>query len=202
MINLYLDQYQQAKHEYDEAGHKLEDGQRMVDNQEVTVLLLKQRVERYQEWENRRQRLLDWQTRLLPVKELYELIEKARDAREIRRKARAKVRENEERVRTQEEELIYLKALHAQKRENYDAAKRAFDNANEIPEAISKMTPEQNHNARELHEAEIVFNQIRIPEKICRSEWTNRSAAPTRRCKLVRPRPTTAMTTACTSRNP
>lgn len=127
-----LDRYQQAKHEYDEVGRELEDAQRMVDNQGATVLLLKQQVEHYQEWERRQTRVIDWQTRLLPVKELHELIEKARDARDIRRKARAKVRENEERVRVQEAELVRLKEFHAQKRQEYDAAKQAFDSANEI----------------------------------------------------------------------
>lgn len=127
-----LDQYQQAKQEYDEVGHELDDAERMVNNQEAAVLVLKQQVEHYQEWERRQKRVLDWQTRLLPVKELHELIEKTRDAREIWRKARAKVRENSDRVRAQEAEFTQVNAILAQKREELASAKHALEAANKV----------------------------------------------------------------------
>lgn len=127
-----LDQYQRAKRDYDDAGRELEEAQRMVDNQAASVLRLEQEVEHYREWAARRKRLLDWQTRLLPVKELEELIENCRDARDVRRKARAKVRENVERVRMHQAEHAHLLALNAQKAEAAEVAKRNLAGAYEI----------------------------------------------------------------------
>lgn len=119
-----LDQYQRAKRDYDEVNRELEEAQRMVDNQAAAVLRLEQEVEHYREWATRKERLLDWQTRLLPIKEIEELAEKCRDARDLRRKARAKVRENADRVRMHQVEQERLSALHAQKTEAAEAAKR------------------------------------------------------------------------------
>lgn len=119
-----LDQYQRAKRDYDEAVRELEEAKRMVDNQAAAVSRLEQEVERYREWEARKKRLLEWQTLLLPVKELEELVENLRDARDVRQRARAKVRENVERVRAQETELSRLSALRAQKAEALEGVKK------------------------------------------------------------------------------
>lgn len=121
-----LDQYQRAKRDYDEAGRELEEAQRMVDNQGAAVLRLEQEVEHYREWADRKDRLLDWQTRLLPVKEIEELAEKCRDARDLRRKARAKVRENADRVRLHQTEQERLSNLYTRKAEAAEAAKRSL----------------------------------------------------------------------------
>lgn len=126
-----LDQYQQAKRDYDDAVRELEEAKRMVDNQAAAVSRLEQEVERYNEWATRKNRLLEWQTLLLPVKELEELIEKFRDAQESRRKARAKVRENIERVRIQEIELSHLSALRAQRAGALDTVKKKLTAAYE-----------------------------------------------------------------------
>lgn len=112
-----LDQYQRAKQEYDEARRELEEAQRIVDNQAAAVGRLEQEVSNYREWEQRKARLYDWKTRLLPVMELAELVDKWREARQLRAKARAKVRENEERVAALERDQERLTALSGQKAE-------------------------------------------------------------------------------------
>ncbi len=126
-----LDQYQRAKQDYDEAGRELEEAQRMVDNQAAAVLRLEQEVEHYREWASRKERLLDWQTRLLPVKELNELVEQCLEARDLRRKARAKVRECAERVRVHAVEQARLSTLRVQKQEVAEVTRRNFTSAHE-----------------------------------------------------------------------
>lgn len=119
-----LDQYQRAKRDYDEGGRELEEAQRMLDNQAAAVLRLQQEVDHYREWAGRKERLLDWQTRLLPVMEIDELVEKCRDARDLQRKARAKVRECADRMRIHQVEQERLSVLRAQKAEAADATNR------------------------------------------------------------------------------
>lgn len=121
-----LDQYQQAKREYDDAVRELEEANRMVNNQAAAVARLEQEVERYREWSERRDRVLRGQTLLLPVLELEESIENFREARDSWRRARAKVRENVERVRVQERDLAHFSALRAQKEAAYEEAKAAL----------------------------------------------------------------------------
>jgi chromosome segregation ATPase len=131
-----LDQYQRAKQEYDEARRELEEAQRIVDNQAAAVGRLEQEVSSYREWEQRKRRLYDWKTLLLPVMELAELVDKWRDARQLRSKARAKVRENDDRVAALEGEQVRLTALIEQKttagsraEAAYQAAQREFTEA-------------------------------------------------------------------------
>lgn len=119
-----LNQYQQAKRDYEEAVRELDETKRQADIQAATVSRVEQELERYNEWANRKKHLFEGQTLYLPIKELEELIENFIDAREARRKARAKVRENVERVNTQTSELAHFRTLRAQKQGQLDTAKQ------------------------------------------------------------------------------
>lgn len=124
-----LDQYQRAKQEYDEARRELEEAQRIVDNQAAAVSRLEQEVSNYREWEKRKTRLYDWNTCILPVMELTELVNKWREARQLRAKARAKVRENDDRVFALEGEQARLTALSELKTAMGEQAEAAYQAA-------------------------------------------------------------------------
>lgn len=126
-----MDNYTNAKRDYEAAGRELEEAQRTVELLKATVIGLQAEREHYEEWAQRKQRLIDWQTSLLPLKQIEESVAKWRESREQRRtllKNMRSVRENVEQLTREFDQGTARLHKYSEEKETADQALTAVEN--------------------------------------------------------------------------